>query len=443
MTQLVTERHGLQTGFWLGEWLVKPDDGSLASSQRVTRLEPLLMELLVFLCSHAGQVVSKHDVHKNIWRNRFVSDGTVKASFYQLRKALGDSTRKPRFIETLPKRGYRVLIQPIALRQPGESAVLSDGADELYRNGRSALSGQAGPAALKQARLYFERAVEVRPEHAESLAALALTYIHLVTLAMAKGSEMLPQAKALAVRAVEANPKLSRAHTALGVAQLLLERNLADAEKNFCLASDLERSDGLSLRWYAKLLSSQGRHEEAIAQGRRALECDPLSLSVRRDVVETLFAARHYDETIAEANRLVEMTGHSPDVQLGLVWVYFLKGEESKAFHSLCAGFRSLGTGPEILDRAEKAFKSGGMETVLRHWAEVMEHQAALGQQSIDLLVLYGLLGEKERCFKLLDLAAEQFHPVMLWLPVSPIFDKIRSDRRYDRLLARLGLSPR
>ena len=45
-----------------GEWLVKPDDGSLVSSQHVTRLEPLLMELLVFLCSHAGQVVSKHEL---------------------------------------------------------------------------------------------------------------------------------------------------------------------------------------------------------------------------------------------------------------------------------------------------------------------------------------------------------------------------------------------
>jgi len=443
MSSLVTERHGLLTGFRLGEWLVKPDDGSLVSSHRVTRLEPLLMELLVFLCSHPGQVVSKQDVLKNIWRNRFVSDGTVKASFYQLRKALGDSPRKPRFIETLPKRGYRILMRPIALTKSGDSTVLGEGADELYRNGRSILSGQPGPAALKQARLYFEQAVKVQPEHAESLAALALTYIHLVTLAMAKGSEMLPLAKALAVRAVGANPKLARAHVALGVTQLLYQRNLPDAESNLCLASDLDPSDTLSRRWYAKLLSSQGRHDEAIAEARRALEGDPLSLSVRRDLIEIFLVARHYDETIAEANRLMRMTGHAPDVHLGLVWVYFLKGDERKAFQSLSAGFRSIGTGSEILDRATKAFKSGGMETVLRLWAEMMEQQASLGQQSIDLLVLYGLLGERDRCFKLLDLAAKQFHPVVLWLPVSPIFDRLRSDRRYDRLLSRLGMAAR
>jgi len=340
----VTERHGLLTGFKLGEWLVKPDDGSLVSSQRVTRLEPLLMELLVFLCSHAGQVVSKNDVLKNIWGDRWVSDGTIKASFYQLRKALGDTPRKPRFIETLPKRGYRILIRPIALTKSADSAVLGEGADELYRNGRSVLSGQTGPATVKQARLYFEHAIKVQPEHAESLAALALTYIQLVTLAMAKGSEMLPQAKALAVRALEANPKLARAHVALGATQLLHERNLEDAATNFCLASNLDPSDTLSRRWYAKLLSNQGRHDEAIAEARRALEGEPLSLSVRRDLIEILLAARHYDETIAEAKRLVKMTGHAPDVQLGLVWVYFLRGDHEKAFQSLSAGFRSLGT---------------------------------------------------------------------------------------------------
>ena len=443
MSSLVTERHGLLTGFRLGEWVVKPEDGSLVSSQRVTRLEPLLMELLVFLCSHAGQVVSKQDVLKNIWRNRFVSDGTIKASFYQLRKALGDTPRKPRFIETLPKRGYRVLIQPIALTQSSDSPGLGEGADELYRNGRSVLSGQPGPGALKQARLYFEQAIKVQPDHAESLAALALTYIHLVTLAMTKGSEMLPRAKALAVRAVEANPKLARAHVALGVAQLLHERNFSDAARNFCLASNLDPSDTLSPRWYAKLLSSQGRHEEAIAEARRALQGEPLSLSIHRDLIEILFAARRYDETIAEAKRLMKTTGHAPDIQLGLVWVYFLKGDHDKAFHSLCAGFRSIGTGSEIVDRATIAFKSGGMETVLRLWAKVMEQQASLGLQSIDLLVLYGLLGERDRCLKLLDLAAKQFHPVILWLPVSPIFDKLRSDPCYDRLLSRLGLAVR
>jgi Flp pilus assembly protein TadD len=422
---------------------VKPDDGSLISSQRITRLEPLLMELLVFLCSRAGQVVSKHDVLKGVWRGRFVSDDTVKASFYQLRKALGDTPRKPRFIETLPKRGYRILIEPLGLMESDDSPGPRAGADELYRKGRSILSGQPSPAALKQSRLYFERAIEAQPEHAESLAALAHTYIHLVTLGMATGSELLPRAKAVALRALETDPKLARAHVALAIVQLLHERNLEDAEKNLRLASDLDPNDALPHCWYAKLLSSRGRHEEAVSHARQALRADALSLAVRRDLVEILFLARRYDETIAEAHQLVEMAGNAPDVQLGLAWVYFLKDDQAKAFHTLCAGFHALGTAPEILDQMAKAFRRGGIRAVFQLWAQVMEKQAALGQKSLDVLVLYALLGEKDRCFKVLESIVKQSHPAVLWLPVSPLFDKLRSDRRYDRLLARLGFAAR
>src|ERR1041385_4936552 len=101
------ERTRLLAGFRLAEWIVRPEDGSISSAGCTMRLEPLLMDVLVFLCSRAVQVVPKQDVLNTVWGGRFVSDETVKGSFYQLRKALGDNPRQPRFIETLPKRGYR------------------------------------------------------------------------------------------------------------------------------------------------------------------------------------------------------------------------------------------------------------------------------------------------------------------------------------------------
>src|SRR5271154_2356708 len=105
--------------FELGGCTVNPGDGSLTSPGRSVRLEPLQMDLLVFLCSRAGQVVTKDEILETVWRGRFISDDTVKSTFYQLRKALNDSPRKPRYIETIPKRGYRVLIDPVPLERPG------------------------------------------------------------------------------------------------------------------------------------------------------------------------------------------------------------------------------------------------------------------------------------------------------------------------------------
>ena len=392
----MTDHQRLSEGFQFGEWAVKPEDGSLISSKVAQRLEPLLMQLLVFLCSRSGQVVSKNDVLERVWGGRFVSDNTVKASFYQLRKALGDSPRRPRFIETLPKRGYRVLLRPVPLKGLDLHSESDGNADHLYEKGKALLSGQPGAATLKQARLYFERVLQSQPDHAEASAALAHTYIHFVSLGLARGAELMPRSAALAARAIEIVPKLASGHVALGITELLYKHDLSAAEASFSVAIELAPTDALPHRWYAKLLSSQGRHDAAIAEARRALEADPLSLAVRRDIIEIQFMARRYDQTVAEAQQLIEMAGQAPEVQLGLAWVYFLKGEEQRSFDVVCTGFRSVGTAPAVLDRAIRAFKRGGMEAVFRIWVTLMEQQAAVGHKTIDLLVLYALLGERD-----------------------------------------------
>src|SRR5579872_4596535 len=206
------DQQRLLRGFRLAEWTVRPEDGSISSPASSTRLEPLLMQLLVFLCSQAKQVVPKQDVIDAVWNGRFVSDETIKGSFHQLRKALGDNPRQPRFIETLPKRGYRVSIepQPLAAATPGE-------AQELAQKGRASLSEQPTEASLKQARLYFERAVEAESEDAAALAGLARTYVLMACLGLGSAAEFLPRAQVAASRALELDSQLAEPHLALAV----------------------------------------------------------------------------------------------------------------------------------------------------------------------------------------------------------------------------------
>jgi len=96
----------------LGEWQIDPQDGSLRSSDNIRRLEPQLMGLLVYLVSRAGTVVSKQEIVDAVWAGAAISDETLTSSIYQVRKALGDDARRPRFIETIPKRGYRLHVPP-------------------------------------------------------------------------------------------------------------------------------------------------------------------------------------------------------------------------------------------------------------------------------------------------------------------------------------------
>jgi DNA-binding winged helix-turn-helix (wHTH) protein len=431
----MVERQRLLTGFRLSEWLVKPEDGSLTSPTSANRLEPLLMELLVFLCSRAGQVVPKQDVLEAVWGGRFVSDETVKGSFYQLRKALGDNPRRPRFVETLPKRGYRILVEPELL-----AGVPSSEADDLCRKGLAASSEQPTEASLKQARLYFERAIEADPHHAVALAGLARTFVLMVSLGLGRPSELLQRAKVAASQAKELNPNLTEPHLALAVVRFLHDHDFAAAEQDFRRAVAGKPDDALAHIWYARFLSSQDRQGEAVAGARRALEADPLSLTARRELLNTLFGARRYDETIAEARQLLDINPGSPDVHLGLVWIYVLQKKDQEAFESFIAGMKALGVAVPVLQQARETYEAGGMPAILRQWVELLEREAAMGQKNqVDLIVLHALLGDVDRCFELIELVQQTQHPSLYWLPVFPVFDSLRSDPRYSRLLAQLG----
>jgi TolB-like protein/DNA-binding winged helix-turn-helix (wHTH) protein len=100
------------SSFRLGEWVVHPGEGSLRSSRASRRLEPQLMKLLVCLASQAGRVVTKREIIDTVWDGQVTTNDAVAAAIYSLRKALGDEARRPRYVETIPKRGYRVLSIP-------------------------------------------------------------------------------------------------------------------------------------------------------------------------------------------------------------------------------------------------------------------------------------------------------------------------------------------
>jgi TolB-like protein/DNA-binding winged helix-turn-helix (wHTH) protein len=95
--------------FHLGVWLVDPGSGQIANGETVVRVEPKAMDVLVYLAAHQGQVVSREDLERHVWRGALVGYDAVTSTIIKLRKALDDDPRQPRYIATVPKRGYRLL----------------------------------------------------------------------------------------------------------------------------------------------------------------------------------------------------------------------------------------------------------------------------------------------------------------------------------------------
>ena len=430
-------KHQLAGGFRLGNWLVNPSDGSVSSAERKRRLEPQIMDLLVFLCSRAGEVITKDEVLEAVWHGRFISEDTLKSSFHQLRKALGDSPRKPEYIETIPKRGYRLLIQPGCLHaEPGKPATE---VDDLYHKGELLLAAQSSGTDLKQAKLYLEQVLETNTEHAEAAVALAHVYIRLVALGFGGGPELLPKVKSLASRAIETAPHSSAAYLALAISELLYSRDVAAAERSFRSAIQFNPAEAMTHAWYAKLLSFDRRHDDAVRQAGRAIEIDPLSLVARRGWVEALFMSRRYEETIHEGEALLRISSQATEIQLGLSWIYYVVAEHQKAFDAVYAGFRNLGVARGILDKLADAFRHNGIQEVFRYWANLLKELTALGRVTVDGMVLYALLGDSDAAFEMIDRVLNQSHPAFLWLPASPFFDSLRSDPRYGIALSQAG----
>jgi len=98
--------------FRLGEWLVEPDLNRIQCSHRSVAVEPKVLDVLVCLAERAGQVLSKDQIIRRVWPGTYVSEGILSYSISELRRALGDDARNPRFIETISRKGYR-LIAPV------------------------------------------------------------------------------------------------------------------------------------------------------------------------------------------------------------------------------------------------------------------------------------------------------------------------------------------
>ena len=98
--------------FFINKWRVSPPEGLIKRGNDIVHLEPKVMEVLVYLAERQGEVVTRDEIEKDVWRGAVVSYDAITGTVIKLRKAFQDNARKPAIIATIPKRGYQ-LIAPV------------------------------------------------------------------------------------------------------------------------------------------------------------------------------------------------------------------------------------------------------------------------------------------------------------------------------------------
>ena len=110
--------------FIIDGWKVTPADGLLTREGESVRLEPKVMDVLVYFASHPGEVISRMELEREVWRGAVVGYDAVSATVIKLRKALQDKARNPHIIATIPKKGYK-LIATVTFVDIGEKETAS------------------------------------------------------------------------------------------------------------------------------------------------------------------------------------------------------------------------------------------------------------------------------------------------------------------------------
>src|SRR5215472_6089314 len=226
------------------------------------------MELLLVFATSPGRVITKDEIVSRVWSGRAIGDDTLSAAISRLRAALGE-TKSKRYIETLPKRGYRTVVAATDTNGPRKRDRRSE-TDDLVVKGIAALRVPL-PPSLAQARTYFEAAIARDPSRADAYTGLADTMLAQLMMGQELPQRLAGTAKAAAQAATALDANLAPAWSALGISVLLADRDFASADAALAraIALDPELSSAHGRRAFA--FASIGRLADAEREARRTI----------------------------------------------------------------------------------------------------------------------------------------------------------------------------
>jgi TolB-like protein/DNA-binding winged helix-turn-helix (wHTH) protein/Flp pilus assembly protein TadD len=310
---------------------------------------------------------------------------------------------------------------------------------EAYLKGRYYWNKRTADG-MQKAEHYFQQAIDSDPTYAAAYSGLADCNSGLTWHGFKSPADALPKAYAAARKAVEIDPQSAEAHASLGL--VLSHRwDWAGAEAEFRRALELDPQYANTHHWYGDYLSIKRRHDEALAEASRALELDPLSLMISSWVALRYYQARNYSRAIEQARNSVELDSNFAAAHLLLGEGYVQAGLHSEGVIELKRAASLSGGSPLYTAQVAVALAAAGRKSEARRIAHELETISRKRYVSpYGLAQIYAALDSDEDTFKWLQAAYVDRAVWMEYLAVDPIFDRYRSDHRFQELLGRIGL---
>lgn len=478
-----------------GAFELDPEAGELRLQGRLVHLAAQPLKALSLLATRAGEVVTRDELCRHVWGgDRFVEfDRSLNFCIASIRAALRDDARRPRFIETLPRRGYRFLADvhraepltrasvtvpmsaPAPTRGPRRvgrwAAVLAFPAllAQVSVVPQTHTRATAAPEALaafdrglrqigegvegrRRGIPALREAIRLDPRFAEAYYQLGEAYLRLAADRQLPATTALAEGLAAAERAVALEP-IAETRQLLGVLRLIKEWDWSGAERDLAAAVRLEPSWDAGLVSYARLLSAKGEDVRALGMIDRAETLSPSCDLLLLDSATIRYRARRYEEALFKlegALRLGPPRGVSPvDWKRQLQWLRIRirlgQGSWAEAQKEALVMLKLHDYPPAVLERFAADEPREAVRLFFVRSASMMSPLAEAGRiPPTRLAGVHAVLAQSDPVLKWLERAAAERDPELVYELRNPDYDKVRSDSRFAALCERVlgGVRP-
>jgi TolB-like protein/Tfp pilus assembly protein PilF len=340
------------------------------------------------------------------------------------------------------------IVSKLRLKLSGESEkafaktfTVNNDAYALYLKGRYHFAKRT-KADVERSVEYFKQATEVDPNFGLAYAAMADSYNGMTAYPYRSPKEAVPLAKAAATRALEIDPTLAEAHSALANSLACFDWDWKGSEREFKRAIELNPDDaGTHWRYGMFYLMPVGRLEEAVAEGKRSLELEPLELNHGANLSGLYFYARRYDEALEQARQVTSLDANFIVGRWALSQASIQKGLSADVIELNEKALQSDSTNPVFLRFAGIAYATAGRrkdaEMIIEKFRDMAKTQYVM---SYHLALIYSALGDKDKAIAELENAFRERDYLLPRIKVEPFLDPLHDDPRFNDIVRRMGL---
>lgn len=464
--------------FAFGPFQIWPEAGELWRDGRRQRLAPQPFQVLALLVVRAPHLVTRDELRAAVW-----ADGTtvefdqgLNYCIRQIRIALQDAAREPRYVETVPKRGYRLLVQvaasgglavapapPIRSRAwwlpvtaAGAAGLLLVGA--WFVGDRVAARVPEGDQArrlfleaehladtweadkVRTAASRYQEVTRLDPGFAGAWAGLANANIVLAFLGP-DPARAVADAERHARQALSLDDSLAVAHAALGHSYWQQWR-WVEADEAFQRAMAADPASSVAHQLYGLYLASAGRPQEAVRHARRAVELAPVSGLMSHALAVVYLQTGDFESAIAQARHTLDIDRHFPLAYQTLIRAYIQAGRLEEAWQALEDAARFVSRNDAGPWRAYLLARLGRLPEAR---TALMERRRAgsAGRASLSDAAALVAMGDMEAALARLEEGLAARVPSLIWLQTAPELAPLRGDPRFAALVGRLRANGR